>query len=189
MGGGAVARGRAGPGDSVNASRGREEQRRGSRRRPRACRPAGGRARRGVGVKRGPGPSGGAGESGRARAARPGADAGEAGRRAPAQSEPPPSLPPWRTSPRCLEAPPAQVRGGEGARASAAAWSAEGAERAWHRPKRSTVAFDFGARPRRGGKPRAGAFLSLSLVSMICPCGRSGLTSLLVLGCPSGMWG
>lgn len=116
MGGGAVARGRAGPGDSVNARRGREEQRRGSRRRPRACRPAGGRARRGVGVKRGPGPSGGAGESGRARAARPGADAGEAGRRAPAQSTPPASLPPWPAFPCCLQAPPEQLCGRVGGR-------------------------------------------------------------------------
>lgn len=71
MGGGAVARGRAGPGDSLNTSRGREEERRAGKQSTRACRPAGGHTREGVGVKRRPGPSGGAGESGRARAARP----------------------------------------------------------------------------------------------------------------------
>lgn len=75
---------------------------------------AGGRTRTPgrVGVKRGPGPSGGAGESGRARAARRGADAGEAGRRAPAQSEPPASLPRWPVFPRCLEAPPRSFAAG-----------------------------------------------------------------------------
>lgn len=136
MGGGAVARGRAGPGDSVNASRGREEQRRAGRQRPRACRPAGGRARRGVGVKRGPGRCGGAGESGRARAARPRADAGEAGRPAPAQSVPPASFPGRPALLRCLEAAPPSSAAG---RAAAEARPAEAAERARQGPQGACV--------------------------------------------------
>lgn len=160
-GGGAVARGRAGPGDSVNAS--------GGPRGAAAGRQAGGgpgsagrRARRDVGVKPGQGRREARGRVGGPRAARLKPTQGRRGtarlRRARLRAA--------SSSAGLSRLPrggPAQLRGGTGGRrhwrAAAAAGPPRGVERARPGPQRAGVEFDFSARPGRGGTPCAGAFL------------------------------
>lgn len=89
----------------------------------------------------------------------PGADAGEAGRRAPAQSAPPASLPLRSAFPGCLEAaPPSSAAGGRRPRLGPLRERS-----ARPGPQPAGVEFDFSARPGRGGNPRSDAFLFLRL--------------------------
>lgn len=156
-----MARGRSGPGDSVNASGGRETQRRaGGQAKARVLRAdgrAGGKTRTpGRRGEAGAGASGGAGRSGLARAARLKPTQGRRGT-APAQSASPRLFLLGAPFPAASGRPRPTPR--RAWRAEAAAGPAErGAERARPGPRRAGVQFDFSPRFGRGGHPRAGAF-------------------------------